>query len=95
MLEKGPERIRSEAYLRHVRGQPCLSCGAPGEAHHLQRAQPRAMGRKTGDQWVVPLCHACHMSLHNFGGGETTWWDLRGVDPMEWASASWENFNGH
>lgn len=56
----------------------------PGEAHHLTFAQPRAMGLKTGDQYVVPLCHTCHMELHHSPYSEVNWWALNGIDPMEW-----------
>jgi hypothetical protein len=89
---KGPDRVRSRAYMASVRGKPCLVCGSPGEAHHLQRAQPRALGRKTGDNYVVPVCRACHLKIHAFGD-ETTWWALRGVDPIEWAETNWERWS--
>lgn len=70
-----------------VRTHPCLSCASPfTEAHHLQRAQPRALGMKTGDEWTVPLCHSCHMELHRVG--ENKYWIVRGVDPYEWATQS-------
>lgn len=93
MIQKG-EYVRSETYLRTVRGRPCLICGRPeASAHHLMFAQDRGMSLKTGDQWAVPLCHACHMKLHRYGD-ERTWWDLQGVDPAEWAKANWEKFNG-
>lgn len=80
-----PERVRSQAHLRAVRGEPCLRCGSPyPSAHHLQFAQPRAKSLKTGDQYTVPLCHKCHMLLHAFGD-ERLWWDLEGIDPIAWA----------
>lgn len=90
-----PFRLRSKPYLAHVRTFPCLNCGKHAEAHHLQRAQPRALALKTGDQWVVPLCHTCHMQLHALGD-ETLWWDLLGIDPMTWAATcygNWSNSN--
>jgi hypothetical protein len=46
-------------------------------------AEPSAMGKKSGDDWAVPLCADHHTELHAFGD-EKTWWDLRGVDPVEW-----------
>lgn len=85
--------VRSERYLRLVRGQPCLICRHPGEAHHIMYAQGRGVSLKTGDNWVVPLCHRCHMTLHHFGD-ERTWWAVQGVDPIAWAATSWEKFNG-
>lgn len=87
-------RLRSERYLKHIRGMPCLVCGAPGEAHHLQRAQPRALSRKTGDQYCVPLCHSHHMEMHEFPAGETVWWACQGIKPIVWAEneyARWKN----
>lgn len=93
LRENDPFRLRSPLYLAFIRGQPCLHCGLPGEAHHIQYAQPRALGRKTGDQFVVPVCHACHMKLHNEGVPERTWWALRGIDPMKWAEQSYEKWS--
>jgi hypothetical protein len=91
-LSKGPERVRSEAYLNDVRGRPCLHCGQVSEAHHLTFAQPRAMGRKTGDQYTVPLCHTCHMDLHNSPISEKVWWATKGIDPVEWAERNYEKW---
>lgn len=92
LSEKGPERVRSDAYLKHIRGQNCLYCGVPGEAHHLTHAQPRAMGRKTGDQYAVPLCHYHHMALHQSPMPEKTWWALKGIDPIKWAENSYDKW---
>ncbi len=64
-----PERIRDKAHLRYVASQPCLLCGAkPADAHHVRFAQPRAMGRKVGDNFTVPLCRNHHRELHHSGG---------------------------
>lgn len=90
LREDDPFRLRSIKYLYHIRGKPCLVCGSPGEAHHIQYAQPRALGRKTGDQFSIPLCHTCHMKLHNDGMPERTWWALRGIDPVIWSIRTYE-----
>ena len=87
------KRVRSERYLKSLRGQPCLVRGTGSEAHHIMFAEPNAMGMKVGDNWCVALCHTCHMTLHAFGD-EKTWWDLKGVDPLAWAKSNWEKFNG-
>lgn len=90
------KRLRSRQYIKHVQGQPCLYCGSPGEAHHLTHAQPRALGLKNGDQFIVPLCHPHHMALHDSPMPERTWWALIGIDPMIWAEISfseWEQAN--
>ena len=88
-----PFRLRSTKYLNFIRGKPCLKCGSPGEAHHIQYAQPRALQRKTGDQWAVPICHTDHMILHNAGIPERTWWALQGIDPMKWAEQSFSEWS--
>lgn len=89
-------RLRSSFYLDFIRRKPCLHCGAPAEAHHIQYAQPRAMSLKTGDQFAVPLCRSCHTGrngLHVEGMPERTWWALRGIDPVKWATQTYEKWN--
>lgn len=91
-------RYRSAAYLKAIRGQPCLYCGAPGEAHHLTFAEKRAMGLKNGDNWTVPVCRTHHMELHNSPMPERTWWALNGIDPIKWAKdhyERWEKYSGN
>ena len=61
-------------------------------AHHLKFAQPRAMGLKTGDDFVVPLCHKHHMELHNFGD-EQAWWAIQGIDALAWTRETWREWN--
>lgn len=77
------KRLRNRAWLEAVRRMPCLICGAKSEAHHLQHAEPSAMGLKSGDQYAVPLCHDHHMQLHAMGN-ERRWWAIEGVDPLDW-----------
>ena len=48
---------------------------------------------KSGDNWAVPLCHEHHMQMHKFGD-ERTWWDINGIDPMEWARKNWSKYIG-
>ena len=70
-------------------GEPCLNCGrSPGHAHHLRFAQPRALGRKVSDEWVVPLCATHHRALHGVGD-EERWWKERGIDPIGHAQILW------
>jgi hypothetical protein len=33
------------------------------------------------------------MALHAFGD-EQTWWDILGIDPIEWAKENWRKYNG-
>ena len=69
-----------------------MVCGLGGEAHHVTFAEPKAMARKVGDNWCVPLCHKHHMELPAHGK-EIQWWALQGIDPIEWATKSWSAFN--
>ena len=85
-----PRRIRDKDHLRYVAEQPCLVCGRrPSQAHHLRFAQPRAMGRKSSDEWVVPLCATHHRSLHDCGD-EVAWWEDKSMDPREKAERLWK-----
>ena len=61
-----PRRIRDKNHLSNVARQPCLVCGRkPSQAHHLTHMQPKAMGRKSSDEWTVPLCATHHRQLHD------------------------------
>ena len=63
-----PVRARSKTHLVWVADQPCEVCQADDvQAHHLLTAQPKAMSRKAGYQWVVPLCCFHHAMLHSVG----------------------------
>jgi hypothetical protein len=85
-----PRRIRDKDHLRSVAEQPCLVCGRrPSQAHHLRFTQPRAMGRKSSDEWVVPLCATHHRSLHDCGD-EVTWWKTRDIDATAVADNLWK-----
>ena len=84
-----PRRVRDKDHLRYVASQPCLLCSAtPSDAHHVRFAQPRAMGRKVGDEFTVPLCRAHHRELHH-SGNEAAWWHDMGIDPIEIAQQLW------
>jgi hypothetical protein len=84
-----PRRIRDKEHLRYVASQPCLLCSAtPSDAHHLRFTQPRAMARKVGDEFTVPLCRAHHSELHN-SGNEAAWWHDMGIEPLEIARQLW------
>ncbi len=85
-----PSRVRDKEHLRYVASQPCLLCSAtPSDAHHIRFAQPRAMGRKVGDDFTVPLCRAHHRELHHYGN-EAAWWHDMGIDPIEIAEQLWK-----
>ena len=84
-----PLRIRDKEHLRYVASQPCLLCSSvPSDAHHIRFAQPRAMARKVGDEFTVPLCRKHHDELHQYGN-EAAWWHDMGIDPIEIAGQLW------
>jgi hypothetical protein len=84
-----PHRVRDKEHLRFVASQPCLLCSAvPSDAHHLRFSQPRALGRKVGDDFTVPLCRPHHRDLHD-SGNEAAWWHDMGIDALEIANDLW------
>jgi ERF superfamily len=85
-----PRRYRDRAHLRFVSAQPCLICGRrPSDAHHLRFAQPRALGRRVSDEYVVPLCRSHHRALHRHGD-EAAWWESNKVDAVAVAHELWQ-----
>ncbi|MCF0055554.1 hypothetical protein [Dyadobacter sp. CY356] len=60
---------------------PCLTCGLEGstEPHHLKRHVLRGMGMKASDDFIVPLCHNCHMLGVELAGDETAWFASNGI----------------
>lgn len=86
---KEPARKRSKAHLLFVREHPCLVCRqSPCDAHHLKFAQPKALGRKVGDEFTVPLCRAHHHELHR-QGNERAWWANLKIEPLRVAHDLW------
>ena len=87
-------RHRDKRHLRFVALQPCLLCGrSPSDPHHLRFAQPRAMGRKTSDEFVVPLCRTHHRQNHQVGD-ERAWWAAIAIDPLLTAERLWQVSRG-
>jgi hypothetical protein len=87
-------RHRDKTHLRFVALQPCLLCGrSPSDPHHLRFAQPRAMGRKNSDEFVVPLCRTHHRQNHQVGD-EVSWWKQTKIDPLKVALRLWQVSRG-
>jgi hypothetical protein len=85
-----PVRERDREHLKFVASQPCLVCGrTPSDAHHIKFAEQRAMGRKVGDRFTVPLCRLHHRELHR-RGNERLWWESQGIDPLGVAATLWD-----
>jgi ERF superfamily protein len=86
-----PRRYRNRDHLRFVVQQPCLLCGRkPSDAHHIRFVQPRALGRKASDEFVVPLCRSHHRAVHR-AGDEKAWWKQAGTDPIKAARKLWNH----
>ena len=86
-----PRRYRNKEHLRFVTQQPCLLCGRkPSDAHHLRFTQPRALGRKSSDEFAVPLCRIHHRAAHR-AGDERAWWKASGIDPVKIARKLWKD----
>jgi hypothetical protein len=85
-----PRRYRNRDHLRFVIQQPCLLCGRkPSDAHHIRFMQPRALGRKSSDEFAVPLCRSHHRAVHR-SGDEQAWWKQTGIDPVKVARSLWK-----
>jgi hypothetical protein len=84
-----PRRYRNREHLRFVAAQACLICGRkPSDPHHLRFTQPRALGRKVSDEFVVPLCRGHHREAHR-SPNEPAWWRAVGVEPLKAARKLW------
>jgi hypothetical protein len=84
-----PRRYRSKEHLRYVAKQACLICGRKhSDPHHLSFTQPRALGRKVSDEFVVPLCRIHHRAVHR-ANDEQAWWKQLGIEPLEVARKLW------
>jgi ERF superfamily len=84
-----PRRYRSKEHLRFVAQQACLVCGRKhSDPHHLSFMQPRALGRKVSDEYVVPLCRIHHRAVHR-ASDEQVWWTQQGIDPVVVARNLW------
>lgn len=83
-------RLRDKEHRKFVSQQPCLVCGrAPSDPHHLRFAQPRALGRKVSDEFIVPVCRLHHREIHRHGD-EAAWWTRAGIEPLAAALTLWK-----
>jgi hypothetical protein len=90
-----PHRYRSKEHLRFIAKQACLVCGRKhSDSHHLGFMQPRALGRKVSDEFVVPLCRIHHRAVHRVSD-ELAWWAKLGIDPVLVARKLWTSSRLH
>ena len=84
-----PRRHRSKEHLRFIAKQACVVCGRKhSDPHHLSFMQPRALGRRVSDEYVVPLCRIHHRAVHRVSD-EQVWWTQQGIDPVVVARSLW------
>lgn len=70
--KEGPRYV-NHMHLRYVRTLACFICGIkPVEVHHtlFPERTSRGMGRKAGDDEVVPVCAEHHRQAHR---GRKSW----------------------
>jgi hypothetical protein len=83
-------RLRDKDHRRFVLRQACLVCGrVPSDPHHLTFTQPRALGRRVSDEFIVPVCRVHHRELHR-SGDEAAWWRRLNIDPIPVALRLWQ-----
>ena len=69
-LEK-PVTHRNNEYIKFIRMQPCIACGAPAPsaAHHCRRIDPgRPSQSRVSDYNCLPFCVVCHDFEHRSQG---------------------------
>ena len=83
-------RLRDKDHRKFVLRQACLVCGrVPSDPHHLTFTQPRALGRRVSDEFIVPVCRVHHRELHR-SGNEAAWWRKLNIDPIPIALKLWQ-----
>ena len=84
-------RLRDKDHRRFVLRQPCLVCGrVPSDPHHLTFTQPRGLGYRVSDEFIVPVCRIHHRELHR-SGDEAAWWQKLNIDPLSVALKLWQH----
>lgn len=51
--------------------------GPPSECSHVRIGTGGGTGLKPKEQYILPLCHTCHLELHR---GEQRFYDKLGID---------------
>jgi ERF superfamily protein len=88
-------RLRDKDHRKFVLRQACLVCGrVPSDPHHLTFTQPRALGRRVSDEFIVPVCRVHHRELH-LSDDEVAWWRRLNIDPVPVALRLWQQTRAH
>ena len=89
-----PKRTSNKKHLEWVATLPCCICGEFGvQVHHLLRADPkRGMGRRSNDEFTIPLCYKHHQELH-LNGNENFYLATHNVNGKELAAKLWRSSN--
>ena len=90
------EQTKFPRFLNNIRACQCIipGCGKEAEAAHL-RLSSAAHGKFNArdDKWVNPLCPEHHrlgpQAQHSMG--ESQFWELYAVDPLETALKLWQS----
>lgn len=80
-----PIIVRDPKHLKAMSELPCLVTGDTSgvQVHHLLRSGQKALGRKSGDNYCIPLNHRVHDILHR-KGDETGFLKEFGIsDPVD------------
>jgi len=96
MCPKPPKPVRDKAHLAFVAGLPCCITGRTDgvQAHHLLKTSEKCMGRRSGDDKVIPLHHEIHTALHG-SGDETAFLDICVIDGPALARALYAATGDH
>ena len=90
-VPKAPKRIEDKAHLAFIATLTCCVCGlSPVQVHHLLRTGEHGMGRKSGDDKVLPVCPECHRKLH-LDGNETRFLRMHGINGRALGGLLWAN----
>jgi hypothetical protein len=99
-LRQRRPRVQSKRFLDFIRSLPCLITlsNVGVEAAHIRYGdlkydkRPTGKGERPSDRWAVPLHYAVHRTGPDAQHGtcEREWWERRGIDPCEVATALWE-----
>ena len=93
-LPRRPNGRKDREHRQFVRSLGCVICGAMAEAAHIRAGMTAGMEQrpggslKSGDRWVLPLCHQHHLEQ---GAAELKFWSSRGVDQVALAEQLWRH----